>query len=188
MQLNQAYRRIKAYRQGGIALYTFAITSPLAILLIVSATQLTHVPWSGAAVFFWQVSLLAAISAALAWSSSSALQARASAGLPKLVQPVVIKLLGPASASQTGRLWAAVIGLNRKQAAYTAAAGLLGTLYVSATLCSLTSGSRQGDILLLSHAQIWPGLRKNDLTMSVAGAWLYGLSTGLASALLTTMR
>ena len=154
MQLEQAYRRIKAYRQGGIALYTFTITSPLAVLLSVSATGLTHPPWSVAAVFLWQVSLLVAISAASAWSSSSALQARASAGLPKLVQPVVTKLLGPASASQTGRLWAAVISLDKKQAAYTAAAGLLGTLYVSATLYSLTSGGRQGDVLLLRHAQL----------------------------------
>ena len=144
MQLQQAYQRIVAYRRAGITVYTFAITGPVAICVILGARGLRQGPSSALAVQLLQLGLLAALSAALAWSGSLSLQSRALASLPTLLQPVVTRLAGPTCAIQTGRVLTAVRSCNRQHAVHATAAGLLGTSYVLATLHSLTLADKHG--------------------------------------------
>ena len=190
MQLQQAYHRIVAYRRAGIAVYTFSITCPVAICVVLGARGIRQGPSLAFTVQLLQLVLLAALSFALAWSGSLSLQSRALASLPTLLQPVLTRLAGPTCAIQTGRVLAAVKSCNRQHAVHATAAGLLGTLYVLATLHSLTSADKHGR--QARQAVDGPNAAalacRSSLHHCATGVWLYGLSVGLAHVLLTTAR
>ena len=194
MQLDQTYRQIVAYRRAGIGLYTFAIAYGLAFVAIGIAAGSAPSGLSAPSVLSLQVVLIGLLSLGSAWSCSLAVQARATLSLPKLIQPLAVKLLGPSGTSQLSSSWAAVTAWSKGQAIYAATAGVLGALYMTATLLTLTPSSKSGASQLLNESDAACNCAQyckrapGSCVAYHAGAWLYGLIVGNIHAVLSASR
>ena len=192
MQLDQAYRQIVAYRRLGVGLYTFAIAYGLALVAIGITAGSAASGLSVPAVLSVQVVLIVVLSLGSAWSCSLAVQARTTLSLPRLIQPLAVKLLGPSGASQLSSCWAALTAWSKGRAIYTATAGVLGALYVTVTLFTLTPSSKSGASQLLKQVLSVTALDTARAPVSHvayhAGTWLYGLIIGMIHVVLSASR